>query len=243
MQHVLIIGATSDVAKACAHLYAKNHYRLSLAGRNLVALQLLAKDIHIRYGVSCECLELDVLDISKHQTFVDSLIDFPEITLCFAGYLGNQQQALHKWDETERILQTNFTGVVSVINRLIVRYEQRGSGTIAVLSSVAGERGRQSNYFYGSAKAGLSAYLSGLRNQLASVGVHVISVKPGFIATKMTEGIELPKLLTASPEQVAQAIFKGVRKKKNTVYVLGIWRYIMLIIKAIPESIFKKLKL
>jgi short-subunit dehydrogenase len=108
---------------------------------------------------------------------------------------------------------------------------------------VAGERGRQSNYFYGSAKAGFTAYLSGLRNRLFTEKVHVLTVKPGFVYTKMTENLPLPKLLTAVPEDVAKVVYSGVMKKKNVVYVKWFWRWIMLIIKSIPEFMFKKMKL
>ena len=242
-QRVLLIGATSDVAKACAYQYAEQQYDLVLAGRNPDALKLLANDIKIRHNISCECLAVDLMDANRHAEALNTLPTIPEVTLCFAGYLGDHELAIHDWAEAERIIQTNYTGVVSIINLIANRYEQQGKGTIAVLSSVAGERGRQSNYLYGSAKAGLTAYLSGLRNRLAAKGVHVVSVIPGFINTRMTEGLKLPTPLTASPEQVAQSVFRAVKKKKNVVYVLWVWRYIMLIIKLIPEPLFKKLKL
>ncbi|MEM8969108.1 MAG: SDR family oxidoreductase [Bacteroidota bacterium] len=240
---ILIIGATSDVARSCAYIYAQKQHNLVLAGRKPDELQVLAKDITIRYDVSCDYLKVDLMDIGSHTKAIDSLAEIPDTTLCFAGYLGNHELAIKDWREAERIIQTNYSGVVSFINLIANHYEAQGQGSIAVLSSVAGERGRQSNYLYGSAKAGLTAYLSGLRNRLASKGVHVVSVIPGFIDTRMTEGLDLPKPLTASPQQVATAVFKAVKKKKNVVYVLWMWRFIMLIIKLIPESIFKRLKL
>lgn len=243
MPNVLIIGATSDVAKATAYLYAREGYDLVLAARNKEAVQALSSDIKIRYEVEVVPLVLDLLKFDTHPKAIASLETLPPITICCAGYLGEQEKAIHDWEETQRIIDTNYTGVVSVINLIAEQYEKKGQGTIAVLSSVAGERGRQSNYTYGSAKAGLSVYLSGLRNRLHASGVHVVSVKPGFIDTRMTENLPLPKPLTASPEQVAKAIYKAIRKKKNTLYVLWMWRYIMFIIKSIPESIFKKLKL
>ena len=133
--------------------------------------------------------------------------------------------------------------MVSILSVIADDFEKRGSGCIAAISSVAGDRGRQSNYIYGSAKAGLTAYLSGLRNRLTSKGVHVMTVKPGFCRTKMTENLELPAALTASPEQVAHAVYRGMEKGRSTVYTLWMWRWIMLIIKHIPEPIFKKMKL
>jgi short-subunit dehydrogenase len=122
-------------------------------------------------------------------------------------------------------------------------YATTGKGTIAGISSVAGERGRMSNYFYGSAKAGFTAYLSGLRNRLFHRGVHVLTIQPGFAYTRMTEGMPLPKPLTAHPREIGAQVYKAIQKKKNTIYVKGMWRWIMLIIRNIPEPLFKKLKL
>ena len=140
-------------------------------------------------------------------------------------------------------MDANFTGAVSILNIAANDMVEKKSGTIVGISSVAGERGRMSNYIYGSAKAGFTAYLSGLRNRLQKVGVHVLTVKPGFVQTKMTEGLPLPKPLTALPEQVAKGIIKAVKKGTNEVYILGIWRLIMLIIRTIPEFVFKKLRM
>jgi decaprenylphospho-beta-D-erythro-pentofuranosid-2-ulose 2-reductase len=147
------------------------------------------------------------------------------------------------WTETSKIIHSNYTGAVSILNIVAEDYAKKRQGTIVGISSVAGERGRQSNYLYGSAKAGFTAYLSGLRNYLFQYGVHVMSVQPGFVYTKMTEDLKLPPLLTATPAQVASAIAKAIQKKKNVLYVKWMWRYIMFIIKSIPEPIFKKLKL
>lgn len=243
MKSILIIGATSDVAISTAHLYAKKGNPLVLAGRNILAVEKIASDLKIRYGVDCQAVQLDLIQYEKHNSFINSLDPLPMSTICFAGYLGEQERAAKDWNETEMILHTNFTGVISIINHIANKYEALKAGEIAVLSSVAGERGRQSNYTYGAAKAGLTAYLSGLRNRLQAVGVHVLTVKPGFINTKMTEGLPLPKPLTAQPDQVAAAIEKGLQKKSNVIYTLWMWKYIMLIIKNIPEGIFKKLKL
>jgi short-subunit dehydrogenase len=165
------------------------------------------------------------------------------MTICIFGYLGDQQLAESDWTECIRILQTNYTGAVSILNLIANEYASKGSGLIAGISSVAGERGRQSNYFYGSAKAGFTAYLSGLRNRLFHKNVHVLTVQPGFVYTKMTENMPLPGLLTATPEGVAAVVYRAILKKKNVVYVKGFWRWIMLIIKSIPEFMFKKLKL
>ena len=187
--------------------------------------------------------QFDAAQFATHQEFYTSLGLHPDIVVCAFGYLGDQTIAQTDWDECNQILTSNYSGAVSVLNLIANEMESRKSGVIVGISSVAGDRGRQSNYFYGSAKAGFTAYLSGLRNRLFKSNVHVVTVKPGFVATKMTEGLKLPPPLTAKPEQVALKIFKAVEKRKNVIYVLSLWRWIMLVITVIPESIFKKLKL
>lgn len=243
MQEVLIIGATGDVAKAVAQKYAEKGTNLILAARNKSLSDAISSDLNIRYNVSCKSFALDILNYGSHQPFLDELGTLPQTTIVFTGYLGDHDKALNEWGETEKILHTNFTGNVSLINKIANIYEKQQAGTIAVFSSVAGERGRQSNYIYGSAKAAMTAYLSGLRNRLHKSKVHVLTVKPGFMDTKMTEGLDLPKILTAQPEKAAKATIKAIEKGKDTVYILWMWKYIMLIIKLIPEGIFKKMKL
>jgi len=156
--------------------------------------------------------------------------------------LGDQAKAQVIWDEARLILETNFTGCVSALNILANHFELKRTGFICAITSVAGDRGRQSNYHYGAAKAGLSVYLQGLRNRLFPAGVNVITVKPGFVDTRMTYG--RPGLfLLASPESVAQGIFRAIVKGKSVVYLPWFWRPIMLIVRSIPETIFKRLKM
>ncbi len=243
MNSALIIGATSDVGKAIATEYATQGFDLVLTGRDLERVDQIAADLRIRFECSVSTFFLDIADYLSHSSFIDSLESMPENTVCLVGYLGDTELALSEWAESERIIERNFTGVVSLINQVSNRYVRQQKGRIAVFSSVAGERGRASNFLYGSAKAGLTAYLSGLRNKLHSKQIHILTVKPGFIATKMTESLDLPALLTASAEQVAVATVRALKKKRNTLYVLGVWKLIMLIIRNIPESIFKKLNL
>jgi short-subunit dehydrogenase len=157
--------------------------------------------------------------------------------------MNDNEKVINNWNESLRTINTNYTGAVSILNIVAADYARRKSGTIVGISSVAGMRGRQSNYLYGSAKAAFTAYLSGLRNKLFHSNVHVLTVLPGFVYTKMTEHLQLPKPLTAKPEEVALAVYEGVQKKKNIVYVKWFWRWIMKIITAIPESVFKKKKL
>src|SRR5690606_22155094 len=162
-----------------------------------------------------------------------SLAPKPDITICVFGYMGDNVAASQLWSEAHRVLSTNYTGAVSVLNVAAEYYITQKQGVIAGISSVAGERGRQSNYMYGSAKAGFTAYMSGLRNRLNHQHVHVVTVLPGFVYTRMTEDLSLPAALTATPEDVSNAVFNAVKNKKNVVYVKWFWRWIMLVIKCI----------
>ena len=239
MSYVLIIAAKSDIAKAAARVYAKNGYDLYLAAKNSVELEAFANDIYVRTQRTAKIAELDILDFESHQTFYDQLEEKPLGVISAVGYLGNQQNAQSDFSEAQRIIDTNYTGVMSLLNIIANDFEQRRSGFIVGISSVAGDRGRKSNYIYGSAKAALTAYLSGLRNRLYDAQVHVLTVKPGFVATKMTEGMDLPEKLTAQSEDVAEEIYKAQQNGKNEIYTKCIWKYIMLIIKMIPEWKFK----
>lgn len=240
---VLILGAGSDMAVALARQFAAEKYDVQLAARNTSFLQAQENDLRIRYGINVSSHAFDAVDFASHPAFYESLPVKPDITVCVFGYLGDQELGQTSWQEASRIIHTNYTGAVSILNVVAADYAARRQGTIIGISSVAGERGRQSNYLYGSAKAGFTAYLSGLRNRLFHNGVHVMTVQPGFVYTRMTEGLTLPPLLTAQPTEVASAIVKAAKAKKNVLYVKWFWRYIMLIIKSIPEFIFKKLKL
>ncbi len=243
MSYVLIIGAKSDIAKACAREYAKHGYDLCLAARNVNELSEFAQDVTTRTQKSVKLLELDILDYKSHQGFYDSIEEKPLGVISAVGYLGEQEKAQSDFEEAKRIMDTNYTGVVSLFNIIADDFEKRRSGFIVGISSVAGDRGRKSNYIYGSAKAALSAYLSGLRNRLYDAQVHVLTVKPGFVATKMTEDMDLPEKLTAQPDEVASDIFNAQQKGKNVLYTKWIWRWVMLIICSIPEFQFKKMSI
>jgi len=243
MPSVLLLGATSDMAAALARKFASTGHDVQLAARNAHRLEPLRSDLSIRYGVTATLLEFDARGFESHAAFWETLPVNPDVTICIFGYLGEESRGESDWTECRNILEVNYVGAVSILNIVANDYIARGKGTIVGISSVAGERGRQSNYLYGSAKAGFTAYLSGLRNRLFHKGIHVLTVLPGFVYTRMTEDLTLPPLLTATPEGVAAAIHKGVEKKKNVIYVKWFWRWIMLIIKCIPESMFIKLKL
>lgn len=243
MASVLILGATSDLAKALAHEFAAHQFSVLLAARSLENMQPLVSDIQIRHQVPVSAFAFDARKFDSHAGFWKNLPEVPDVTISVFGYLGNQDTAMENWEEAQNILEANYVGAVSILNHVAQTYFERKSGTIIGISSVAGERGRQSNYIYGSAKAGFSAYLDGMRNRAFHHGVHVMTVKPGFMKTAMTEGMPLNPKLTALPEQAAKAIYKAFRKKKNTVFVLWMWKYIMCIIRNIPEFQFKKMKM
>lgn len=242
-KNALILGATSDMALAIARKFASHGYSLTLAARNLDKLKTFQSDINIRHRVPVDIVHFDALDIHSHQKFYDALAVKPDVVICVFGLLGDQVKAQHDWSACEAILVSNYIGAVSILNIVANDFENRREGVIVGISSVAGERGRQSNYFYGSAKAGFTAYLSGLRNRLFHQGVHVLTVKPGFVKTKMIENIKTPGPLTATPQQVADDVYHGVVKRKNSIYTLSRWQPIMYVIKSVPEFIFKKLKL
>lgn len=242
-EHVLILGGTSDVAVALAAKFAKEGYSISLAGRDLDRLNIISADLHIRYNSMVDFYRFDALDFESHQPFYDELKIKPDIAICVFGLLGDQSTAQRNWSECAMIIDSNYTGAVSILSIIANDFEARKFGTIIGISSVAGDRGRQSNYLYGSAKAGFTTYLSGLRNRLFKSGVHVLTVKPGFMKTRMIEGLKTPGPLTANPEKVADVVYSATAKRRNEIYVLWMWRYIMLIIRLIPEMIFKKLNL
>lgn len=238
-----ILGARSDIAMAIAHRFAKAGYDVQLAARNADSLDAEKSDIELRYQVAVSVHEFDALDIASHDNFVDGLPQLPDVAVCSVGYMGEQAENERNVQAAAQVMRSNYEGPASIIAVLANRFEQRGSGCIVGISSVAGERGRATNYVYGSAKAGFTAFLSGLRNRLANKGVHVVTVLPGFVATKMTDGMDLPAKLTAQPEEVAGAVFQAVQKKKNVIYVKPIWQLIMMIIRNIPERFFKGMKI
>ncbi len=240
---LLILGASSDVGRAIAHQYARHGYQIILAGRHPEEMEKSANDLRIRYRTEATAVYFDALDTSSHKDFYQSLESRPEGVVSVIGLLGDQDKGFEDFDHAEQIVTTNFTALISILNLVANDFKQRGSGFIIGVSSVAGERGRQSNFLYGSAKAGFTAYLSGLRNALYTHNIHVMTVNPGFIHTSMTEGMDLPGALTLEPEDVARDIYRAQQKKRNICYTGWYWRWIMLIIRTIPESVFKRLSL
>lgn len=238
---VLILGARSDIGLAVAHEYAAAGHPIQLAARRAAELERDRADIALRHNVAVSAHEFDVLDIASHEGFVDGLPVLPGIAVCAVGLMGEQADNERDLAAAVTVMRSNFEGPANIFAVLANRFAARGSGSLVGISSVAGERGRASNYVYGSAKAGFTAFLSGLRNRLAARGVLVVTVLPGFVATRMTEGMDLPGALTAQPAEVGRAIVRATAKGQNVIYVRSIWRLIMLIIRHIPEFIFKKM--
>lgn len=240
---VLILGARSDIGRAVAHRFAALGRPIQLAARDSSSLAADKADLELRYRVGVTLHEFDALADETHVAFLESLPELPSIVVCAVGTMGLQAQSEIDFAAASLVIRTNYTGPARIFAMLANRFAERGSGTLVGISSVAGERGRATNYVYGSAKAGFTAFLSGLRNRLARQGVQVVTVLPGFVATRMTEGLGLPGRLTAQPEEVALAISRAVAQGQNIIYVRPIWRLIMLIIRNIPERIFKKMKI
>ncbi len=236
---VLILGALSDIAKSIAQRYSRDGYNLHLAARKIDDLKLYSADLKIRYNINIDIYELDLLKTETHENFIKKLKEIPPIIICAVGLLGEQKENENNVELRTKVIRTNYEGPINIISEFANIFENQGFGTIVGISSVAGDRGKASNYIYGSAKAGFTAFLSGLRNRLAKKNVHVLTVLPGTVYTKMTLGMKLPKFFTSSPEKVANDVYDAVKKKKDIIYTMKIWRLIMFIIRCIPERIFK----
>jgi decaprenylphospho-beta-D-erythro-pentofuranosid-2-ulose 2-reductase len=239
---VLILGGRSDIGLATARRFASKGYPIQMAARNADALAPEKADLELRYNVPVTLHEFDALQFDLHESFVAGLETLPEIVICAVGVLGNQAECERDAHAAILVMRSNYEGPASIMAVLANRFEARGSGTLVGISSVAGNRGRASNYIYGSAKAGFTAFLSGLRSRLSRNGVHVVTVLPGFVATKMTDGMKLPAKLTATPEDCAIAIERAVTRRRSIVYVKQIWWLVMLVIQHIPEKFFKRMK-
>jgi len=242
---LLLVGGTSDIGRATALRYAQAGWRIFLAARDPNAAQRNAEDIATRTGAEVSVHPLDVLETDQLATFIDALPALPDTVVCVVGELGDQKRAQVDPAQATVILRTNFEAPSLLLSLFAERFQTRGTGTIVGVSSVAGDRGRASNYFYGAAKAGFSEFLSGLRNRMAlASNVHVVTVKPGFVRTRMTAGMKLPGVLTVEPEKVGRAIYRAAEdKRRDVIYVGPLWRLVMMVIRAIPERIFKRLRL
>jgi decaprenylphospho-beta-D-erythro-pentofuranosid-2-ulose 2-reductase len=238
----LVLGASSSVARAFIRLAAAEGAALILAGRDLADMERSAADARLRGAAEVEVRHFDAADLAGHAAFAAALPDGPLHVFLAFGVMHPQAAIDGDPALAEQVIAVNYQGAVSILARLEPRMASAGEGAIVVLSSVAGDRGRPSNFVYGSAKAGLNTYLQGLRARLGRRGISVTTVKAGFMDTAMTYG--LPGMfLVAGPEAAARACLDAARKKRNVLYFPFFWWLIMGIIKAIPEGLFKRLKL
>lgn len=245
MRKVLIIGATSAIAQETAKRFAEDGDQLFLAGRNPEKLDALVADLRVRGAGKTASMALDLNDFGQHPRLVNMAFEALgglDTVLVAHGTLSDQKACEQDFQVALKEYHTNFLSAVSLLTLLANRFEAQGHGCLAVISSVAGDRGRQSNYFYGSAKGGLSVFLQGLRNRLAPSGVQVLAIKPGFVDTPMTAGFK-KGALWVGPDVIAAGIHRAICRRSDEVYLPWFWRVVMIVIKNIPERIFKRLKL
>lgn len=240
----IILGATSSMARAFARKVAERGAGVIVAGRDMDELKALAADLAARGAAQADAMQFDAGDAKTFAAILKKAeLETGEINVAvFVGTMPSQDEIDADPALIERVVETNFTGPARFLAEIAPLIEARAGGTVVGVSSVAGDRGRLSNYTYGAAKAGFATYLSGLRNRLTRAGGHVVTVKPGFTDTSMTWGVE-GMFLVAPPEKVADDMLKAVEKKRNVIYTPGFWWVIMTIIKLIPERIFKKLSI
>ncbi len=242
---VLVLGATSGIAEATCRIWASQGASLFLVARNAEKLAAVAADLKARGASYIDTAVVNLDDVEQHPALlayaINSLTGL-DIAYLAHGVLGDQTKAEQDFNVAAQILYTNLIAPVSLLTWLANYFVQRHSGTIAVLSSVAGDRGRKSNYVYGSSKAGLSAFLAGLRNRVDREGVTVLTIKPGPTKTAMTSGMKGSEKF-ADVNKVAQTIVKAIDARKDNLYVPFQWQPIMFVIRNIPDRIFKKLNL
>jgi decaprenylphospho-beta-D-erythro-pentofuranosid-2-ulose 2-reductase len=246
MKRILIIGATSGIASACAREWAARGASLFLVGRDAGRLEALASDLRVRGGGAVHSHPMDALDLPAHGAMLDACVaqlGGLDVALIAHGTLPDQAACERDPALALREIMTNGSSVVALLTLLANRFEQQRAGMLAVITSVAGDRGRPSNYVYGSAKAQVSVFCEGLRARLFKAGVSLTDIRPGFVATAMTRGLPLPGPLVASPEAVARRIVAGVERRKDVLYTPAFWALIMLVIRCIPRFVFKRLKL
>ena len=243
MRVALLVGATSDIGRAIARRLSDEVGCLQLAGRDVDRLEQEAENLSGGGAERVSVHRCDVLADDGGASLLDALDPLPDLAVCVVGGAGDQREAERDPRVGEATMRTNYLGPALLLGALAERFAARGSGVIVGISSVSGERGRRSNYVYGSAKAGFTAFLSGLRHRLADSGVHVVTVKPGWIRSGNAQGGPRVPWLTAEPADVAEAVWRAVRARRNVVYVRGRWRIVMAVVRAIPEPLFKRLPL
>ena len=243
---VLVIGATSAIAVAVQRIYAKKEAELFLVGRSEEKLQQTSADLLSLGAKSVDHFIMDATEVSSHSNMLDQCVlnlGQIDVALIAHGTLPDQERCETDVEYALEEFTNNGTSVIALLTLLAQQFEKQRCGTMAVISSVAGDRGRPSNYLYGSAKSAVTSFCEGLRGRMFKLGVHLMTIKPGFVDTPMTQGLDLPKPLVATPEKVAEAIVRGVNAKSNTIYTPWFWQLIMLIVKHIPQGVFKRLSM
>ena len=240
--NLLVVGGNSDIGFAIAKKFHQNGYNISLTKKHDSPIN---KEIYnfVDYEKKVKYIDFDLLDFENHEKFYINLDPKPDIVVCAAGFFYDKDNLVENFTEVKKTIDTNYTAYVSLLNIISNDFKKKNKGCIIGISSVAGDRGRASNYIYGSSKSAFSAYLSGLRNEMYPYNVNVITVKPGFIKSKMTKNINFNKLLTSTPDVVAKDVFIAWKKKKCILYTPWYWKYILIVIRLIPEKIFQKLNL
>jgi decaprenylphospho-beta-D-erythro-pentofuranosid-2-ulose 2-reductase len=242
---VLIVGATSAIATETARVYAAYGARLFLTGRNAERLEGVAADLRVRGAVAVETAVFDVVDRRRGAVVMDSAwtaFGGFDVALLAHGVLPDQARCQASAEDAVAALDVNFTSTVALLTPLANRFESAGAGCIAVITSVAGDRGRQSNYLYGAAKGGLDRFLEGLRNRLFRSGVAVVTLKPGFVDTPMTAGMRQGPLFV-SARRAGRAVHRAIERRRDIAYIPWFWRPIMALVRALPEPVFKRLRL
>ena len=240
---ILLLGATSDIGRALALRLARTGDHYLLAARDAVEGETAARDLAIRTGAEAAFVRFDACEVKGHGAFIAAAIErlggLDGVIVCF-GYLGAQAAAQGDFAEAARIIEVNFTAAVALLEPAAAHLEERGAGFIVGLTSVAGERGRGSNYLYGAAKGALTIYLEGLAHRLAPRGVRVKIAKLGFVRSKMTRGLSLPGFLQSTPEQAARGIERLLRSQRQAAFIPARWGLVMAVIRALPASIFNR---
>jgi decaprenylphospho-beta-D-erythro-pentofuranosid-2-ulose 2-reductase len=241
---ILVIGATSAIAKATARLYAEAGAELFLIARNEERLSELVDDLDVRGAKISGHLALDLSKTAGHKKALEialQSLDQIDLALICHGDLPDQTACEASFKLAQKAINVNGLSTISLLTILAGTFKSQGFGSIAVITSVAGDRGRQPNFVYGASKALVSTYLQGLRGALLPYGVHVLDIKPGLVDSPMTAQLE-KGLLWSSPEVVAASVVEGIRKKRLVIYTPGYWRLIMMVVVSIPEFIFQRLK-
>ncbi len=249
LNRVLILGATSAIAEQTARLLVAQGAHVYCVGRNPEKLQLMMDDLKVRAGSgqSIDGQAADLNEMDRHESLIEAAqtaLGNLDAVLIAHGTLPDQKACEKEAEQALKEIQINALSVISLLTLLANQFEARQQGgVLAVISSVAGDRGRQSNYVYGAAKGMVSLFMQGLRNRLSRSKISVVTIKPGFVDTPMTDGFEKSGPLWAKPEVIAKGIVLAMQKGKDEVYLPGFWWGIMLIIRHIPERLFKRLSL